>query len=425
MKPFNYLFKNALKYYQISTMLLVLMLTTMACEDEHLSKSILDDQKLLGREGVTDPTLQYGYLLFQDRTHLQNFYTYLEMVADTATDLDQALQAVAVRLGHNSLIYSDTSAFASAASKSSGTATVYDPLRRVILNSKQEVGVGDSLFVFQNRWEIYSFPLAHAEMRDTLNWTPKGTRVDISKITPETRLVDSDNQAITNRGPICFQFNRIRRANPCTDPFTVFVLAGATLFGFPYGFTMNIDWGDGSTPTVDGANWGSEVFPHTYSTSGTYQIVSTLNTTCAGPITFITEADVEVGGECDGTRLDTARWMDDDDIGMSMEAWSHQDIFGSHVGAKTTCYEFINGKWRQRRGEIDVHIEATFRDVECNDQEFDEKDDDCGNCQSQRASVTSSVLNKFHIEGDATSTHVVDRNNVELSGSIILDYKCD
>lgn len=148
-------------------------------------------------------------------------------------------------------------------------------------------------------------------------------------------------------------------------------------------------------------------------------------TTCVGSITFVAAGIISVGGECDGGDIDTSGWDDEDDIGMKMEAWSTKDIFGAHVGAKTTCYEKIGGSWRERRGEVSVNIDADFRDVECNIEDMDNETDDCGNCRSKRAVVTSSIHNRYHILGDATSTHSVDRGGVELTGSIILDFKCD
>lgn len=418
--------QRMLTTYLFLTFVLLFVLFTSGCEKDQLSSSILGDKHISFREGVTDPTLQYGYLLFSDRTHLETFYAYLELVADTATDLDQALNTIASRLGHNALLYSDTAAFSNHSSMFKNRSTVYDPLRRVILNSKHEVGIGDSLFVIQNRWQTYSFPLGDSAMRDTLDATPKGTGVDITKITPSTRLVDSDT-TITTRGnyAVCFQLNGIFRAPPCVAPMTAGVWAGSFYYGLGNSFAMDIDWGDGNS-TIDGTNLGDDFFLHTYSTAGTYTIASELTTSCLGAIYVTSIRNVTVGGECDGSNIDTARWAEDDEIAMIMNAWSRKDIFGSHVGGKTTCYEYGNdNKWHSRKGEVSVDVEADFRNSSCSIEDSDTDSNGCGNCKSRTTSVTSSIQNFYHVLGDATTYHSVDRGGVELIGSIVLDYKCD
>jgi hypothetical protein len=282
------------------------------------------------------------------------------------------------------------------------------------------------LFVFQNKWETYSFPLGDSAMRDTLNLTPKGTKVHVSKITPSTRLVDSDSKVFTRGGiTLCFQYNRIFRANPCSNPLQAGVMAGAFLFGIGYGYDMDIDWGDGSSHTIDNINWGDESWLHTYSTAGTYTIVSTLNTSCGGPITFISAAHVTVGDECDNENQEFNGWEENGTVGMIMQAWSRKDVFGSHAGAISYCNKKIGGMWHLRRGEVYVDISGDFRDSQCTVQDSDFEPDDCGNCKSKRAVITVSTDYPYHITGDVISNHEVNKDNIIVTGSIEIQYNCN
>ncbi len=406
------------------------ILTIFSCEKDNLFSSQKHSNggaQILPRS-VADPTLATaGYLLFDDRDHLTGYYAYLVSVTDTASDISVALLNIISRLGHQALFYSDTAAFASPSKLAITDASICDPLRKAILNSHYEVGIGDSLFVFQNRWEIYSFPLTDTQMRDTLRASEKGTLVDQFKWTSATRLVNSEpvaEVAVTQRGVFCTQINRIYRASPCDRPLSVLVIGGAAILGIGSAFDMDIDWGDGSS-TIDNSNLGIEVFDHTYSAAGTFTIVAILNTSCSGSITFTSAADVTVGEMCDHQSAGLEGWLANGTIGMNSEIWTANDPFGTHAGAKTSCYQFINSKWRDVKGTVSAHIDADFRDQECGVEDTDGETDSCGNCKSKKATVPSSTVNKYHVTGDLTSTHSITRNSITLNNSLELVFDCD
>ena len=374
---------------------------------------------------ITDPTfLDAGYLHFSDREHLTDYYAYLVSIADTATDLHITLESLIKNLGHQSLYFSDTAAFDNPSRVALTDASIVDPLRKVLLNMDYEVAIGDSLFVFQNRWQTYSFPVGDIEARDSLRATPKGTALANEKYTNGIRLVDSDEDVITNRSLFCTQFNSVFRSSPCTHPLKVEVVGASQGVGIPISFTMDIDWGDGSS-TIDNNNLGFETFTHTYATSGNYTIVSELSTSCLGPILLTTVSDVSVGGSCDFSKKVLSEFTSSGDIGMISEIWTANDPFGCHSGSKTTCYEFINSKWRERKGIVSAFVDSDFREAQCDIEDNDNETDSCGNCKFKRASVPSAVANKFHQTGDVTSIHSITRNSVTLNNSLELEFDCN
>lgn len=268
-------------------------------------------------------------------------------------------------------------------------------------------------------------------MRDTLRANEKGTMVDQLKWTSGTRLVNSEpvaEVAITQRGIFCVQINRLYRAYPCARPLTVYVVVGAFVLGFGSDYELTVDWGDGITNGPTDFT-GLRVFEHTYAAAGTFNITSSLVTQCAHEIFLTTAAEVTVGGACDNQVTNENEWSQNaginGSIGMSSEIWTANDLFGTHSGAKTTCYERINNKWRERQGNVSAHIDSDFRDQECNVEDTEDETDSCNSCRHKKATVASSPLNKFHFTGDVTSTHSVTRNGVTLTNNLELEFDCD
>jgi len=75
------------------------------------------------------------------------------------------------------------------------------------------------------------------------------------------------------------------------------------------------------------------------------------------------------------------------------------------------------------RAELDVTIDATFRDHDCIILENDYKADHCDNCKRKRATLANGALGpgKFFEDDETFSTHRLEKNGIVISKQLTID----
>ncbi len=336
-------------------------------------KELLTNSSISTRSPV-DPDEYDGMLWFDDFDHLDSYYDHLDtLISNPAVfDLDSMLELYESNFSYTSLrsvLYVD--GFESGKSPVT-TVCVVDDVRRSILNDEFELRIGDSIYVVYSINQTFSFPYTMTNVVDRFRDADKGGLDDtfpwdlytngVTLISPTKVLAVGQVSSIINP-PIILR----------SPPFELEVLAsdveceprqkrietnvkdeGNIFAPNTTWSTLTIDFGEGNGPETI-TNHGS--FIHTYQSDGDFEItgVGTIIWSEGGITTTYNlgpaQAFVNTSSEC----LFTPDQCPDPVIvdnggnrGMESKIWLTRDIFGQHIGARTTSLKKIGGDWKHR-----------------------------------------------------------------------------
>jgi hypothetical protein len=326
-------------------------------------------------------------LWFEDWEHLDEYYNYLNTLANSSDFVDStlALEELTLALDYESLkstIYKDSLIDREKAHED----WIMDDVRTSILNSHREVRIGDSIYVNFSRNHYFVFPKDSSAIQLSFRNAPKGGFYDSipwSLITPAVTLSSSTAYlihatpietitptppVITLRSPIDILVDP-GMCDPLTAEYT-FVLRSVK---YHEGLSSEwiIDFGDGSLPELRSGN--NNIIEHTYPDADNYTITiqCEYNFSLNG-IWYVKELDeefdVDVSHVCGILEvygdLEEVVCTTNSDIKIERRFWYNNDFFGQGFGARTTHFKKNNnGNWRRREADvIEAHYEGVYRE---------------------------------------------------------------
>jgi len=414
------------------------LLTLLACSRD---SEVTQDGKILPR---TLPTVCNGMLCFNDKEEIQDYYEYLDYLisgddSDTTSgcgDIDSVLSVVESNYNYVSLrstfLYDDLNGLEFKAAL--GNDWVSDVVRASILNSNYEFNVGDTVYVKYSANQYYKIPADSTHIIDAFRIANKGEFTDtvpydlISRcVGLESPLIKIDYSSadttipsppINYRSPdlqITVEQDRCRPRN-----VTITLrLQNPTLF--PTYELANFwisDFGDGSLPTTLGYT-DRYIKKHLYSSIGEFTI------TAHAIHAYIDDNNVEhedmyeetyklstvtIGCQFVESHIELSEPLEEDEETLKMiyKNWNVTDIFGSHVGARTTSYiKNNNGNWKKHQvDKISAKIDGHWR-----------KHDSSGECEIQESYLSETEC-KTNARDARVSEHVCRQCDYNLTGIV-------
>lgn len=277
---------------------------------------------------------------------------------------------------------------------------IADEIKKTFLNKNKLVGVGDSVYYFHTINQIYRVA---KENRTVLGLFEKLEQeddpFDPASATFEHMLevdVMAGSTAGGTRGAVsvdtesedsCWYVTRLRYRNdfmcdPYSKGFGIHVVEyfkpdGGPIDSMLYwegGMTMEVDWGDDVTETIDG--YDGEFVNHTYPEYGYYNPQTQLTFTdrygneqtirdgTEAEGGFDIEFDVDVA--CGNT--DAIDYEYDNEGGYQIvgRVWINNNILGSHIGSFTHLYKWqADGSLQLEKSTLFTDVKGTFLDRYC------------------------------------------------------------
>jgi hypothetical protein len=421
----------------------------ISCSTEQIK---LDDNisKVLPRSGIPFPDAVDGILYFEDIDHLNDYYSAIDSVANSTEDRDSMLAIIEAELDYTSLrsiLYFDEVDDTDELRGLLDNDFVRDGIRKSILNEYYEFGIGDDVYVYLSPNQTYKIEDGDADMIALFRNTEKNQdTIPMKLLNPKTLLMPS---ALVGGTQVL----------PRTPPSGNFVYRpsySATLIGcnslsrqISISFeesSNNVDWtsiemesieidfGDGSDPLkLENVVYVS--IPHTWPDEGSYSItvkIEYYNLNVAALLEEQVGFGVNLSQNC---RMEE-RITDDYEIAsnnvwmITAELWfkSPDFAFTTKAGAITYGWRFEGGKWRRKKSELNVAIDAIFRGGQCNIDDTDDESDHCNKCKSQRAVVSAGGFfspDLYHVDGEISSTHRLRHTDPSTDIDLELELDCN
>lgn len=393
-------------------------------------------------------------LFFDSEAHAQAFYMYMNDVLDDFDDIDTVLSDFESRLGFISLRNNNMLTFREEEEGFTEEEIIAlmevdfigDDLIKALLNPDYEVGIGNDVFVFFSKNQIYKILDGDQEARDAFIASPKGVdsvplhllRTGIVQLEPnpiflipgvvlgpqdtiQWRNCPVDVPIVVSRGcdsrRIHVQGQRFCRPPGGGVPFRCNALE------------YMVDFGDGS-PVIVLTDVHDFRLTHTYSQDGAFTITI---------VTVVEDGDCDVDndpdeytytevvntvlatcytGDASQSRFERGSGNICDLYGIGTKVWYNKALFGPFAGAWTTAWRWdsSSAKWKPlRRGSLDftinVSVDATFRGGGCEIIDRKQKSDSCF-CHKTRVSV--SKANSAFTDREIISTHSMIRGVCEI-----------
>lgn len=332
-----------------------------------------------------------------------------------------------------------------------------DDIRASMLNEHYEIGVGDEIYVYFSENQAYKIGMGCVSDAEVLRSLEKGVDtfnpqllLTSAELVTEGKFKMSDgnfkitscsgsgNNEVQDLCPVGEITLMQDFASLCETNSRVFDILfkelvrdcdDGTITDVNLPFTdYSINYGDGTTTTRFNKTGAIEV-SHTYATSGSY-LVRVFATTTDGKYVSVLEemtVDIEIDAICSNSNAGKSYLMISQNIDRAMQAdfWYNKDFFGTHIGAKTTGYEILNGNpddLEKKKGRIYVSTNFKWMSDDCSLQETSGEIDSCSNCKDKKA-VKTALFNKGRpVDGvDIESYHEFEVDGVLLVKTINLE----
>lgn len=401
MKRTPFIFNSFSQLLVLATGISIALL--LACSKD----PILTTKSMLSNRTITPPDEYHNMLWFEDYDHLNEYYDYLNSIANGSDDVDSTLAMAESILGLNyvslrSTVYKDSLIDREPAYED----WILDDVRTSILNSYREVRIGDSIYVNYCGSHYFVFPKDSATILADFRASSKGGHFDSipwSLMAPSVNMISASSylihaspttvilpppNIITPRSPP-FYIDFAELPTMCNPLSKIYELRVVDNDAFSFGTVeWDIDFGDGSSPYTNNTSQRIRI-PHTFPAFGTYTIsvhAETAyedNNNVQHDVILDQDFDVQIEEECGILEQynDEAEEIaqNNDEIKIERRFWYNNDIFGQGFGARTTHFRKNNNdNWKRRDADkIEAHYEGSVRsifgcgvDVVINETEF-------------------------------------------------------
>jgi len=410
--------------------------------------------------GLPDFRVDNGIIYFKSISDAQKAYEAIDKKFNESTD-PNIMKLIESDLGHSSLLFAPSNIISSLRdgeeeytkeeiiAKEAGD-FIGDDIRKLLLNSDYEIGVGNDVYVFFDKDKEYIIKDSHASTIEDFRTKEKGKneiphdimnshvelettevihsvveyeieREDGSDDGTDENTADERTITITNRLSVnitsveCTLFtksvsasvNQIVRDDNNTPLDPLDDIETRTNLISSFSFNM----GDGSSILNFPASFGVN-FVHVYPNPGTFTVSCLATPTGEFPMSFLTAVDV-VSTLCSNEEIGNFDWQDDGSQALLTAIRFKEDFFGSHAGAGSAGFRKLsNGNWtKDYNGQIEASIDAVFLNNNCINPESKSEFESCNSCYQKKTWV-SKVFGSRSIEnGDIQSTHSASFGN--------------
>lgn len=438
-----------------------------------LARLLVNDNNVVTTEILSIlPRVNHEMLIFRSQEHLAEFYDLIDLSVSAASDssaqIDEKLGEiealfngfVSYRKYFNDKYFSrDPSFTEDQITNLEKEDFISNEVLKSLFNSYRFIGIGDSLYYYNDVDEIVGFSEDHSSL---LNQMKTISRIKddegISIFDTEANLLTKDEVALISKkmtkGGKAFVFissdytyhsipllhHLVENCNPFKKgvkielnevyhPNGPFAEGDYTPYDFNgAGASLFINWGDGTNQTVNNYN-GGFVY-HVYSGSQSYSVITTLTfvdlygvtrqvTDGAGygtPIMFNTETGCSEQDASQSASSTSGNWK------LTTKIWVNHNLFGHHIGAYSHAWKYVSGEWKRRSTRIHVSINAKFRNDECEITET-KTDSKTHNNDKRIETVKTKLFKKYKNVGinDIKSGHSLEEGGTTIIINMDLD----
>lgn len=389
-----------------------------------------------------------GVIYFQNIDDAQQAYRVIQELVADSHEGDPIYGKIVDELGHNSLYFAESRVSSRNDDDDDDEYTqaeimamdeydhINDEVRKLLLNEHHEVGLGNDVIVFyaesmelrienSDAAKIDEFRTLPKRRDNTLPITRMGRKVKVmpseslffhssDPFTPDATDVDGDG-TVDSRSAV-YTLNLYVDNVDCSPTERII---GGILFGqdlntnayYEPSTSYTVDFGDGS-PVATFVESGPWDLTHDYPSSGEYTVVVTtiFNDEFGIPAGLPGTIAHDTGGSCSDLDITISEWKTDNDEeqAVTTRTWFKDDLWGTAIGAKTSCYYWkaSKAKWKKyRNADIEVAIEGTLRNSECGGAEYKQEDKDCNNCHDRKAKKNPLFSHYDISNGDVIGDH--------------------
>ena len=413
------------------------------------------------------PYVENGILFFNDRSHIDQYYEYLDEMIHTKQEeainnqanatVDAILDQFESQFGgftsfrkrYNQQYDWERRRYSKQEILSILESTVIKGMEQSYFNSDHELGIGNKVYIYHSKDIVIEVPKNRQDIIDDIKNLPKGTNtIPAVLLTGEYQEINiiSDTMEMGTKMHLQVDMNLSYDSTPILENKNCDVYEkalGMTLIEnildeednttssleYTYEFAnITIDWGDGSTPTVSSYSTHSgELIWHTYTSMGTYTATVTIGfydlngvyQVMSDPITVIV---ADACTDANGTVVDSvsdSQWLLVGQLTVSNGFFGANRIEGRSDAYKKDGSSWVRANRRRHKPYLKVYVSGKFRDNNCVQKAHKE-----GTAQSTHANTKIKIKTKIwgrydHSNGDVYSEHRLQKGSTYLSLDLV------
>lgn len=417
----------------------IILAFLFACQDQNEK---FFDQNISYRSPVVNAN---GILTFSSAGDFQNYYNYLDSIANNSEDPDSMLQVIENSkslVSYRAINYFDS---VSLTELNNYYASEYIPdiIMQSIFNEYAEYKIGTDYYTYLGPNRFYK--IKNNDFNTLLNFrgVARGDhRPDVSFYNDNVEIISGGGIDIIIGSDVSKPINPrtsdvelIRDLRPDTECGYAFnrIFTGELVLLTSNGWEpitgyWTITWGDGTSNTYD--NVSSISAPHSY---GSYYEAANIgihinyNHPDRGAETFTDDIEFIINRDC---RYQEYSEVDDSYAGSRLlrsKIWYCDSGFDNAIHAYTHCWKLDGSTYTREKGELDVSVAITWYStiLYCGiEVDKESESDDCNNCKRIQA------MKVYHNDGTwapsdpPTSTHGLSDGGENISDEQILN-PCD
>lgn len=438
-----------------------------------LARLLLNDNNVVTPEILSIlPDVNHEMLIFRSQEHLQEFYELIEISvianSDSSAQMDGKLAEIealfngflSYRKYFNDKYFSRDQSFTDEQiTQLEKEDFINNEVLKSLFNSFRFIGIGDSIYYYNDQDEIVGLSESHLEILDDLKVLSRekdnrGTSIfnrEANLSTKNEVVLISKKKQIGTKGYVPIDLFYTYQSYPILDhlvescnpfkkglkielneiyhPNAPFTEGSSTPYNFSgAGSILTINWGDGTTQTIN--NYDGGYINHVYPSSQNYQVNTVLTfedlygdirqaydgVNYGTQILFNTETTCAEHDASEPLSVTSGNWK------LSAEIWVNHNIFGHHIGAYSHAWKFVNGEWKRRNSRIHVSIDAKFRNDQCEITET-KTNSKTHNNDKRIQTVKSKLFKKYKNIGvnDVKSGHSLEEGGTTISFNLVLN----